>query len=748
MPNDAYITNPPYVNLDEGKLKLGIDELEKDWALNLVTQTFDQYEQYRAQNHDPRWSVADGLYLGWLPGKVWEGTTIPRSALPNQIVFDQIEAALPAISQEIFVPQDEWFQVETEPGASAPEARQVQEHLSYVLEHSKNDYGLTAKNEIELAIKNTLLYGNGGIEITWDSLLNRAVVEWVDTRDFYIDPGCPIPNIDVSRAVIRRKFFTVDDLASRRDDPRMDIPTDDELYTMSKAPQFARGDQTKQSQEAIRGISYTPNVSDYAPNPADRKIEVLLFYSKARIIWVLNRQKVIYNEPNPYGFIPFCFAPCYTVPGRFYAQSVADVLEGDQRYMEALLNARLDALSLDLMPPRVYKRGVLMTPSQLRWRPGATYQADDAKDMALLQPTNQMANVYPEIGFMQDAAEKRTGINSTTTSGTPRPSNANRTATGVAAMSTGTLSRLRYLVANIENYLIVPMLYKLYTLVQMHTRPDQELTGLSKEGNLSKVSSNAFGGKMRFRMLASSKMMTREKLAQVFPFLTQYMVNGTFMGELHKSGKTIDFMELFQMLQDATGTGRLYNFIRPLSPEEQQAMKQPPPEAVADQQKTQAEHQNRLQLQQMKSQTDLQKAQIAAQPSPQELEQDKVRMQMDMEREQEKIKSARELAQIKAQAERDKHQMAMQGKQMELQGKQQEVHMNLQASQAQHQQEMEQMRQQGDAERSQQIADHSLGISQNQESHDQKMETMKQSSKVSLDAQRKKAQLKPKTKRT
>lgn len=748
MPNDAYITNPPYVNLEDGELKLGIDQLEKNWALNLVTQTFDQYEQYRAQNHDPRWSIADGLYLGWLPAKVWEGTTIPRSALPNQIVFDQIEAALPAISQEIFVPQDEWFQVETEPGASAPEARQVQEHLSYILEHSKNDYGLTAKNEIELAVKNTLLYGNGGIELYWDSLLNRTVVQWVDTRDFYIDPGCPVPNIDESRSIIRRKFFTVDDLASRREDPRMDIPSDDELYTMSKSPQFARGDQTKQAQEAIRGISYTPNVSDYAPNPADRKIEVLLFYSKARIIWVLNRQCVIYNEPNPYGFIPFCFAPCYTVPGRFYAQSVADVLEGDQRYMEALLNARLDALSLDLMPPRVYKRGVLMTPSQLRWRPGATYQADDAKDMALLQPTNQMANVYPEIGFMQDSAEKRTGINSTTTSGTPRPSNANRTATGVAAMSSGTLSRLRYLVSNIENYLIVPMLYKLYTMVQMHTRPDQQLTGLSKDGNLSQVSSNSFGGKMRFRMLASSRMMTREKLAQVFPFLMQYMVNGTFMGELHKAGKTIDFTELFQMLQDATGTGRLYDFVRPLSPQEQQAMNQPPPEAVADQQKTQAEHQNRLQLQQMKSQTDLQKAQITSQPSPQELEQDKVRMQMDMEREQEKIKSERELAQIKIQAERDKHQMAMQGKQMELQGRQQEVQMNLHATQAQHEQEMQQMQQQGDIQRSQQIADHSLGLSQNQEAHDQKMETTKQASKVSLDVAKKKAQLKPKSKRT
>ncbi len=742
MPTDIQPRELEKVNLDNEPFKFGIDEIKDAYALELVSQTFFQYETFRTSNHDVRWNIADALYYGWLPAKTWEGTAIPRASLGMPIVFDQIQAALPAISQEIFAPQDEWFQVETEEGATVQEARQVQEHLSYVLEHSKNDYGLSARNELELAFESMLLYGNGGIGIEWDPVLNRAVVQWVDTRDFYVDPGCPIPNIDESRAVIRRKMMTVDELVMRRQDPRMKIPEDGVLYSMSKTPLFANADATKQSAEAIRGVNYAPNVTDYSPYPADRKIEVLIYYSKTRIIWLLNRQLVIYNEENPYGFIPFCFAPCYIVPGRFYAQAIADVQEGNQRYVEALLNARLDALTLEIMPPRIYKQGALLTPSQIRWRPGATYQAGDTKDMALLQPQSQMTNVFSEIQYITDASEKRTGINSMN-SGIPHPSNTNRTATGVNAVSSGSMSRLRYLVSNIENYLIIPLLYKLYSLVQKHTLPDQKLSGLSKEGALTKVDTNSFQGKMRFRMLASSKMMTRDKLASVFPVLAQYMMNGTFVSEIQKTGKTIDFEEMFQLLRDATGTGRLYNFIRTLSEEEKKAMQQPSPEVLAEQQQSQAELQTRLQMGDKKSQTDIAVAQIKSQPNPQEMEQEQQRFMMDMDREKARIHSEQTLAKIKAQSEMEKHRIDAAGKQQELQGKQAEIGMNLQASQMQHQQELQQMQQAGETERSQNFADHVLGLKQSSEQHGQKLENMKSEAKIKQQS-RKKAEVKKK----
>src|SRR6185369_470600 len=135
MPEDRAPNPIEAVDLDSEPLKLSVDDLNEKYALSLVKETFDLYEVYRSNFSDQRWNVADGLFTGWVPGKFWEGTTIPRASLGYPIVFSQIEAALPAISQEIFTPQDDWFQVEAEPGTKIEEAREVQEHMSYVLEH-------------------------------------------------------------------------------------------------------------------------------------------------------------------------------------------------------------------------------------------------------------------------------------------------------------------------------------------------------------------------------------------------------------------------------------------------------------------------------------------------------------------------------------------------------------------------------------------------------------------------------------
>lgn len=733
MPQDSYIEQPETVNLEDGPPTIGLDSIEDAYALQMVVQTFSEYETFRAQNHDPRWNVSDALYCGWLPQKVWEGTATPRSSLGMPIVFDQVEAALPAICQELFVPQDEWFQVATEPGTDPKEARDVQQRMSYVLEHTKSDYGFTARNEIELAIKDILLYGNGGVALYFDPILDRPVVERVDLRDFYIDPGTPSPNSDDARALIQRKMMTVQELSERRSDSRMKIPDDNVLATMAKNPLFAIGDQTKSSAEAIRGVSFTPNVTDFSPVPAERKIEVLIYHSKSKIIWILNRQKTIYNENNPYGFAPFCFGPCYPYPNRFYAQSIADVQEGNQRCIEGLLNGRLDAVTLALIPPRVYKRGVLMTPAQLKWRPGAAFGADDVKDMALLQPKTETSNVFTEISYLKSVSEERTGINSMT-SGIPKPSNTNRTATGVAAVQGGTMSRLRSIVSNVENYLIVPMLYKLYAIMQKHTLPGRQLPGIDNKGNLTQVNSDSFSSKMKFRMEASSRMMTREKLAQIFPFLTQYMLNGTFIQGIQKTGQTVDFNEVFKMLQDATGTGRLYNFIRPMSQQEQQAAQTPPPEVQMQAQQKQQDLQTRLQIAQGKNQTDIQTAQIAAQnsgPTPQELQQDQQTHQMDMERENQRLQNEKELARIKIMAEMEKHRMDAAGKQQELAFKQQEMAQNVHASQAENAINLQQKQAESQMSQEQAQQQHDMTIQQGSEMHKQKLENMKQEGAVS-----------------
>ena len=676
MPEIQNIPDLPYENLETAPLPAALEQIKANYALQLVNQTFDNYENYRIMNHDKRFITQDQLYTGWVPTKTWPNTNIPRASIPFNLTFDQIESAHPAISQSLFGSGD-WFDVESNKGSDPNEITQIKDQLKWVIDHAKDDFGGTGLNELTLATKDTLYRGNGGITFEWNVAQKRPIISWVDLRDIYVDPGVTVPNLDESRSIVRRRMYTIKELQAYRADPAMKIPTDDELYTLASQSPYARSSQAKSMQEAVRGVNYVPEVSDHSANPIDRKIECLIYYDKDRIIWVLNRKWVAYNERNPYGFIPFCFAPCYIYPGRWYAMSIPDIQEYNQRYIESLLNARLDRIHLSLEPPRVTKRSALMTPGNMKWHPGKNITVDDVKDYQLLEPQDVIPNVYQEIEFIQNAAERRTGINGFGM-GVPSAGNVNRTATGVSAQTTGGSMRLLDIVQNIEKYMLVPMLYKLYHMISVHTNSFDFLDARNAEGQMYKVPASVFGSKVNFTVKASSKMVTKERLMQIFPFIAQYLLNGPLMQSLSAAGQTVDAQEMIRFMQDAAGTSESYKLIRPMSPEEQQARQQPDPATAAEAQSKQLENQTKLQIAQGNNQTDLQKAQIAKQPDPQALQLEAQKASIDMqkaEREaqqeqvanQMKLSFEQELAKIKIAAEREKHQQTMQAKHVEHQ---------------------------------------------------------------------------------
>ena len=161
---------PPQIteaDLDQNPLKLAFDKLEQDEALGLVNQTFFKYENFRTINHDARWNEHDVLYFGSKPPKTWEGTSIARASLGMPLVFDQVETTIPLILQALFGTDSTWFQVQPEPGAQLQEAKAIESHLAYALDHSDGLSG-NSRNEIEYAARSTVLYGNGGISLEWD----------------------------------------------------------------------------------------------------------------------------------------------------------------------------------------------------------------------------------------------------------------------------------------------------------------------------------------------------------------------------------------------------------------------------------------------------------------------------------------------------------------------------------------------------------------------------------------------------
>lgn len=671
MPEEKAPPQPPFVDLESSDLKMALDQLTEGFALELVNSTFRQYENFRSQNHDSRWRTGDSLYFGWVPQRTWEGTTVPRASLSRPIVFEQVETVVPVVYNAIFSTPD-WFQVEPDIGASPEHARQVQEALTYILEHPKEEIYSNFRTELDLVIRDMVLYGNGGISLEWDFKEKRPKVFWVSIKDIYLDPGLSTPMVDESRSLIHRRMMTVQELAELRGtDERLKIPEDAVLYHLAKNTPTAVADQTKAVQEALRGVSYQPNASDVLPNPSDRRVEVLVYYSRDRIIWVLGRQWVAFNEPNPYGFIPFCFAPCFPVPGRFYARSIADIQHWNQRYIEALLNARLDELTLALQPPRIQPRDAVLTPGQQRWRPGAVFTSANPADFRLLQPQSLMNNVYTEISYIEQAGEKATGINALA-QGAPRSGNIHRTAAGVHALSGAAVSRVGQIVANLENYLIVPMLYKLYQLVRLNTETWDNLPARNSQGAMYAVPALIFRQKMKFKMLASSRVLTREKLAGIFPFLLQYLLNGQLLGQLQQTGQTVDIPEIFRMLQDATGVSSLYRVVRPMTPQEQQLFQQQAqqaqqnPAAILLQQK-QAELQLKREIAEKNNQTQLQIAMINKQPDPGAAQREQLRLQTEAF-----------LSRLKTQAAAQEAQVKMAAKQQDLEIQRQKAALKMQ----------------------------------------------------------------------
>jgi hypothetical protein len=688
-------TPPP--NIQESNLETDpfilAQALKESQALALVNQSFHAAETFRTNNHDQRWREHDELYAAWLPERKWPGTQTKRSNVGVPVTFDQVESALPAIMAALFNNGSDWFQVAAEAGSDPKVAREIQQSMEYDFEHPKDYLGCTIRNEITLAVKQLLLHGNGGVYLDWDPILDRPFCEWVDLRDMYFDPGAPTPSVDENRFVIRRRRMTAKQILDLKENEAFKIPSQEELWDMVSNSTAAAADNTMAASEATRKINYTPGPSDWLPNSVDNKVEVLQYHSASREIWVINRQWVMLNRPNPLRFIKFCFAPCYTFMGRFYAMSIADVQGPNQRVIEGFINAHRDEIALRIHPPRATQRGAMTTPNESKFGPGVEFRVDDpTKDIAYPIPQAGLTNIYPDIQYFHTLADSRTGITGLG-SGVPRPSNANRTAGGMQMQLQGSSNRLSSIVQNIEDYMITPLLYKMYKLKQFHLKPEQSVNARDENGGYYQIPAERFQNKVSFKMLASSRMMSKDKLLGMVPIFAQYMMQGPLVESLHSIGMTLDFGEFWNMVQDATGIKGRYQMIRQMTPQEQQMAQQNSPQAV-EAQKIQAENQTKLQVAQMQSQTELQKTQMQNQPDPaamaveqQKLEAEKQKMAMDAEQKKMEMMFKVMMQKIQLDGKRQEMQMNAEAKQFETAHKmhaaQQEAQINQQRMQQQ-----------------------------------------------------------------
>lgn len=660
----------PAMTTEERENPKGPTEKWSDtYAAQIALGDFKKAEVYRTINHDWRFRVSDQLYLAWTQRKTWEGTKIPRSSVGIFLALEQIEALLPNVILSLFPDNNRLpFDVEPEPGTTIGQAQAVRGLISWQLQ-DLGDPGryLTLREIARAAYKDSYIYGNGIVEFgvfdkyvtrnhfqrknipirqmiahpltgepvavptgQFRSIIQRSlqtqhvvrpILKRVDPRDFYWDPNCSSHNVNDGSFCATRHLMTVNEVLEFQGVDGFNIPEASQLLKLAQIKNMSQGDSTKSNQESFRGMTYTPNI-DYTVSPNLARLEVIRYWQKGHHVWLLGRQWVAYNQPNDYGMLPFLDALYVDVPGRFAGLSICDLVEGDQKLAEAIINARIDELNLMIHRPLIVKEGRAFSASQQRLRPGVVWKVEDpSNDIKWMDTKPTTQDAYIEVDALERRVQKKTGVTDLAVLGTPAAggNSANRTATGVSSQAGASGKRIQYHVENAEDQFIVPALNIIHALNQIFLPPDEMLQVLGPEAQLIQLDPvDVLNAGCRFRMNASSKMRIKDAMASGgIGLVYQTYLNPEVLSMAAQYGMKPDFSQFQRILNDTFGLPPTAFFV-PMTPEDQQAWQQ---KQMAPLQAKLAEQGQRLQSQQQvaeeKNDTELLKQLLAKLLTPQ-----------------------------------------------------------------------------------------------------------------------------------
>ena len=615
--------NEPLTDAEEERVHDADELWQRAFAAKIVVQDFEQAQRFRTTNHDWRWRSADELYTASVSQKTWEGTRQPRSSLGIFLTFQQIESFLPRAISAIFG-QDPWFETLPMHGTSVGAAKAAQNLLLEQLS------SCTIREQVRRTCKSALVYGNGIMALEWlhqerevtrwlpvwtpkkqsvrgldgrtvsvptgefvrskseqkfMELENRPIVSHVSIKDFYIDPNCPSPIPQDARFVIRRVMTPIDQIVPMQGKDGWLVPPTKMMIQIADGQLPADADQSKLFTEVARGGQWDP-AHDYTADPGGRRVEVLHYWTRERHVRVLRSGQftwTLLNTSNPFGFIPFYNIPYADMLDRFYGLALTDVLEGEQRFQQALLNARVDELALSLHPPTVRARGMDRVPlHQLRQRPGAIATAEDpSKHLIRLFPQNVTQQAFAEHAASEQRAQRVTGMSDAAmVSGTAQTQT--RSATAANSQQQASLARVQYFVENFESTVLECLLKDTLELNKRYLDPNQ----IVRVGEGQKVDPmEIFGAEVKMKVQAGSRMASQVGLLQTFPLIFQTLMQPQLQAQLQQQGLTVNYQEALDILLTATGYRERAELVRPLTEEEQefiqqQAQQVPPAERI------------------------------------------------------------------------------------------------------------------------------------------------------------------------
>jgi hypothetical protein len=588
-------------------------------ATNYVQSWFNRAEAWRISNYDRSLRRNDDTYYAVTKVKTWDGTRIPRASIPIWMAVRHVQAIHAHVMQALFA-DDYPFECLPEYGTTMQQAIQVREVLRCYLQDLNPDViGMTAREIFSRSWYSALVYGCGPIEIGWlmkemrrQVFTRRQIPEMMTARhpitgevqqipsgqfrwtvdrdtktyqisrpkaqniqvyDFYFDPNCPSPNPQESDAVATRQLLPIGYLKEIcLPEFGFKLPETDKQWKELTAKYKQTMAEVSASWGELNRGNYWNRAAETSSDLASQRVEVIRWWNGERHVWLLGRDFLAFNDANELGVKPFVNNFYIQAPGRPYSISVCDVLEGDQKTVQTITEARLDELSLSIHPPIVRRLGVKIAASQRRFRPGIEWEVpeDATKDIAKMDMGNVTQGAFIETQARELSGQQTTGANDVSAMGTGSAggNSANRTATGVNTQNAAFSSRIQALVENCEDQAFEPFLKMLFLMAQKFGDPNQPLFA----GSQSIDPLDVMNATVRFKLRASDKLRLRRALAGGgMEAALQYYAQ--MQGSLTQQGRTVDWATADQLVADGLGLPA-NTLTRPMTPQEQQAMQQ------------------------------------------------------------------------------------------------------------------------------------------------------------------------------
>lgn len=610
-------------SLDRSDLILSGDnaptEFVEDAALSLVVNDAAKAESWiNERQWSLFWKESDLLYQSPRKLQAWEGTTVTKSNVTRFKVASHVQSIVPKLISGLFY-SDPPFLLRPRPGTTQDTVRSKTAVFTALLDE------INFKRETASGLLNTILFGTGIYKYGWlcetkkckryvrtqdnptidlpligrktlpskgadefrvedfTEEVERPFFEAIDIRHVLVDPGCRRGDIRRAKYVIHKMYLTFEDLDNLRGVEGYEIPEREELLslflpeTRETAVGPGPGEQYPSGTVAIHHAA--PRNEDTTLDPTQRTLEVLERWDKDRVITVLNRKLTIRNEQNPIGDIPFLSSNWWDIPDSFYGIGVGHIVGQEQRVEQGVVNAALDTLALSLNQQYVRNRNANITTQNIRQRLGGIIDVDGDVDKALklMEVPRIPGEVWTTIQASNAAAESASGANELLVQGsmpTSGRTSMGRTATGAGNMAAASDSRLQTPLDAFIDQVFVPFIVAMDALVneRMPVATLRKIVGQELGDDFTFNPEEYLNAKLRYEVLAGSHLQAKRAMTQSLPLMIQILENPTLLQQLQQTGYTVDVSELFKMILETSEWKNSREVIRPLNPQEQQAL--------------------------------------------------------------------------------------------------------------------------------------------------------------------------------